>query len=422
MILDESLVLLRRAITFQHTNGLLTSVTDWTGRTVTYDYYDGVELGGSLNDLKSVTTPVVIGTPNDNDFPGKTTSYTYTSDSPGAPAAAGGSGSPYSDVQSYCRGYVWDCVEIFTTQQQQDCNNDPDSIWYSNYPKWCCRWVCRGGANGQPDTVDIDATFGQLYHNLLTITDAKGELILQNTYAEYSPLLGAADPLFDHIVSQEYGGDTFSFAYAPVADPEANNGAVRQTTVNNRMGQVKTLYYDPKNRLVMRWDYTGLVPDGSTVTPPLGVAPVRSGDPGEFVTTYEYNDDSRKTKITHPNGNVETFVYAFDVDPNIDRRLRGNLLTHAWSPGTHATPTIDQPTMIKETFTYWVGGGGCCGFNFVETHTDGRKNDPGESVTLNDTVNDYDNNGNRITTTHRDGGIEEWTYNESGQVLTHTLP
>ena len=60
-------------------NGLIQAVTDFTGRSVTYAYYDGIQPGGNFGDLKSVTTPPVIGTPHGNDFPlGKTTVYTYS--------------------------------------------------------------------------------------------------------------------------------------------------------------------------------------------------------------------------------------------------------------------------------------------------------------------------------------------------------
>ena len=63
------------------TDGRIASVTDSTGRAVTYAYYgSGGASGGSAGDLRSVTSPPVIGTPNGNDFPdGKTVTYTYTS-------------------------------------------------------------------------------------------------------------------------------------------------------------------------------------------------------------------------------------------------------------------------------------------------------------------------------------------------------
>lgn len=71
---------LDRDITIAYnTDGFISTVTDFIGRTVTYDYYDGIEPGGNFGDLKSCTGPAVTGTPNGNDFPnGKTTSYTYT--------------------------------------------------------------------------------------------------------------------------------------------------------------------------------------------------------------------------------------------------------------------------------------------------------------------------------------------------------
>ena len=71
---------LDREITVSYNEaGLIAAVTDFSGRSITYSYYDGIEPGGSFGDLKSVTSPAVIGTPNGNDFPdGKTTRYTYS--------------------------------------------------------------------------------------------------------------------------------------------------------------------------------------------------------------------------------------------------------------------------------------------------------------------------------------------------------
>ena len=58
--------------------GLIASVTDFIGRAVRYEYYRDGEAGGRAGDLKSVTRPAVVGTPNGNDFPnGKTTTFTY---------------------------------------------------------------------------------------------------------------------------------------------------------------------------------------------------------------------------------------------------------------------------------------------------------------------------------------------------------
>jgi RHS repeat-associated protein len=60
-------------------NGFVSTVTDFSGRQVTYAYYQNGDGGGAFGDLKSATGPAVTGTPNGNDFPsGKTTTYTYT--------------------------------------------------------------------------------------------------------------------------------------------------------------------------------------------------------------------------------------------------------------------------------------------------------------------------------------------------------
>jgi RHS repeat-associated protein len=68
--LDEINDTLGRTITLTYNGDRIETITDFAGRTVSYDYQDG--------DLMSVTTPVVIGTPNGNDFPsGKTTVYGY---------------------------------------------------------------------------------------------------------------------------------------------------------------------------------------------------------------------------------------------------------------------------------------------------------------------------------------------------------
>ncbi len=61
------------------------SFTDFTGRQVRYEHYLAGEPGGSFGDLKSVTSPEVVGTSTGNDFPsGKTTTYIYDEDRPDA--------------------------------------------------------------------------------------------------------------------------------------------------------------------------------------------------------------------------------------------------------------------------------------------------------------------------------------------------
>jgi RHS repeat-associated protein len=60
-------------------DGFIETVTDHTGREVRYEYYSIGDPGGSFGDLKSSTSPAVVGTVTGNDYPsGKTTVYTYS--------------------------------------------------------------------------------------------------------------------------------------------------------------------------------------------------------------------------------------------------------------------------------------------------------------------------------------------------------
>jgi hypothetical protein len=67
-----------RLYTLEWADGKIVKLIDFAGREVAYDYYKSGDSQGSAGDLKSVRTPVVVGTPGGNDFPdGKKTVYTY---------------------------------------------------------------------------------------------------------------------------------------------------------------------------------------------------------------------------------------------------------------------------------------------------------------------------------------------------------
>ena len=139
-------------------DGFIESVTDFAGRSVTYAHYDGVEVGGNFGDLKSVTTPPVMNTPNfpipagHDYFAGKKTTYTYST------------------------GFADD----------------------------------------------------RLNHNLLSITDPKGQTYLIN---EYDPTTDDNNLNFDRIVRQTWGntGDLIDLVYVPQVPDASNNFAVIKT-------------------------------------------------------------------------------------------------------------------------------------------------------------------------------------------------
>lgn len=330
-------------------NNRISTVTDFTGRQVMYTYYNGVEPGGGLHDLKSARSPIVVGTPNGNDFPaGKTSVYTYSA------------------------GFV----------------------------------------------------DNQLNHNLLTITDAKGQTYLTNVYdATTNPL----NLNYDRVVQQRWPGPVaqrIDFFYQTQAPGPANNNAVIRAIVNDRgtfnlqpptplMSNVREYFYDAANRVVMAREYTGRATADQPTTDVTNrpTNKLRATDPDYFETRWNYNVDSLVTLRTLPNLNTVANTYELALNPAADRRLRGNLRQTTRTAG----PLGGDQASITSSMTYEPGFGNCgCGGDFVKVHTDGRGNT---------TTHTYDIHGNRTHTDHRvGGGVEDWTYNFAGQVESHRLP
>jgi YD repeat-containing protein len=124
---------------------------------------------------------------------------------------------------------------------------------------------------------------------------------------------------------------------------------VTKTTVNDRVGNVRSFYYDGWHRLVIARDYTGR-PDGDGPTSidrglNLPGRPLRASDPAYFETRYEYNEDSLCTRILRPLGDSEQFVY--DTGSG-DPRFRGHLLQHVRLAG----PIGGDQREIAESFEY----------------------------------------------------------------------
>lgn len=315
--------------------GRIASVTDFLGRQVVYQYYGTGQPGGSQGDLKSARSPVVVGTPNGNNFvAGKTTTYTYS------------------------KGFADE----------------------------------------------------RLNHNLLSVTDPKGQTWLVN---EYAAVQDPSDLRFDRLLRQTRGhpGDVIDVTYAMVGTQGAPS---LLAIVNDAVGNVSEYRYDLLGRCLVRRDFTGRAdPDlPTTRTTNRPTNPLRPSDPAFFETRWSYNADSRATEVVHPNGNVTQNVYELELDPLAAPRSRGNLRERHGLPGTHV-PAGDQIALV-ELFEYDSGFGGCCGSNFVRLHTDARGNV---------TEHVYDASGNRIQTRQRIPSIvEDFTYNAFGQMTSHTHP
>ena len=325
----------RNTLVAYNPDGLIESVTDFIGRSVDYEYYDGIQPGGNIGDLKSVTGPAVVGTPNGNDFPlAKTTVYTYS--------------AGFADAR--------------------------------------------------------------LNHNLLTITDPKGQTFLSNTYASTTNP-GELD--FDRVAHQTWGdpGDNLDVVYLTQVPSEANGFAVSKAIVNDRVGNVSEHSYDALNRAVLHRVYAGRAPNPNGPTTENAnrpTNPLRPGDPSFFETRREYNEDALVTRVDYPNGNSTNNVYELELNPEAPRRSRGNLRELHQLPG----PLGGDQAEIVQLFQYDPAVN--FGHNYVTRHTDGRGNE---------TLHEYDAKGNRAHTQHRIPSIvEDWEWNSFGQVTAHIHP
>ncbi len=254
----------------------------------------------------------------------------------------------------------------------------------------------------------------RLNHNLLTITDPKGQTYLRNTYA------GTTDPdelLFDRVIRQAWGAsdDVTDMTYEVFVPSPEFGDAVLRAIVNDRVGNVSEHYFDKGNRLVLRRDFTGRAdPDRpTTASANRPKDKLRIDDPEFFETRFEYNADSLLQRRIQPNGNRIEFVYESDIDPLAEPEARGNLRARRFVPGTHS-PAGDQAEIV-ETFEYATGLGGCCGgFNFLTRHVDGRGHEK---------RHEYDDRGNRIRTLDRVAGVEQqFEYNLFGQRTVRIRP
>ncbi len=284
--------------------------------------------------------------------------------------------------------------------------------------------------NDFPDgkTVSYTYTSGfdddRLNHNLLTITDGRRNDPNDPTFGSgpflrnrYSASTDPSDLNYDRIVEQAWGeaDELIHFHYSALRPSPANGNSVIRAILNDRNGNVRETYYDSRNRMTRLIEFTGRA-DADQVTTPTMNRPsrkLRSSDPAFFVTSYEWNADAQMTRIVFPNGNEKRLIYESDLNPAASPRARGNLRQVIWSPGSHE-PVGDQEVIIQR-FEYQTDFNfGCCNFNFVSAHFDGRGNV---------TRYEYDERGNRVRTVHRIEGIEEdYTYNEFGQLTSRTLP
>ena len=249
----------------------------------------------------------------------------------------------------------------------------------------------------------------RLNHNLLTITDPKGRLILVN---EYHPTTDPAAFEFDRCVRQIWGGQPIDYFYTHETPSAANNNATVRCVTNDRVGNVQEYFYDGNNNCVMRHAYTGrALPDLPTdLTTNRPGPPLRPTDPPLFETRWTYNADAVLTQIVWPRGNITEYVID---DSNPDPRMRGNVLEERQTGGA-IQPAGDQD-ILTQAWTYLPGFGGALQREFATTYTDGRGNT---------TIFSFDPvTGARLQTQHPEPGVvETFQYDAFGRLTHHTHP
>ena len=303
--------------------GRIKSVEHENGQELSCDYYDGIEYGGDLHDLKSTSVE------------GRTTTYYY----------------PYGNL-----GVI--------NANGQDIAN----VIYDSEEK--VKELHKPGAE----------SFTKFYSTSLLVKEQKS-------------------------VSTT---DTFS---PPPLPPDT------KVIVNDPAGNVTEYLINAKNETINERKYTGRASrwTATTETENRPTNKLRPDDPNYVETSWRYNADSRPTETRHPNRNITQNVYQFDLDPNAPRLTRGNLRHRIRIPGLLGG---DHST-ITEQYEYKDDLGTCgCGNSLVTRYIDGNGNE---------TLHDYDDDGNRIRTTHVMPGpepdiIEEWRYNRYGQKTEHIHP
>lgn len=208
----------------------------------------------------------------------------------------------------------------------------------------------------------------QLNHNLLTITDPKGQEYLENKYNND-----------DRVYEQRYGEGSYKVSY------EEQPGGILKTTIIDRNNNTRIWYHNTLGNAIRKEVYT----DGGIIT-----------------TNLEHNADGERSRTIFPESN--SIEYTFD-STNPNRLSQGNLLE------VRRKSHLSEPDIVT-TFSYEPL------YNQVKTSTDARNN----TTTF---YFDAQGNVNRIlypTVTLPDGSPQivesNFQYNTYGQVVQATDP
>jgi YD repeat-containing protein len=205
---------------------------------------------------------------------------------------------------------------------------------------------------------------GRLNHNLLTITDARGQTWLTNTYSN-EPDDPDISLTFDRVVRQDVGGTndsgvsaggTVSFSYEPL-----NSGA---EPWNPDLKRRRAIITDP-NGNVSEHDMNA---NGHELTEVLRTRGLRADDPESFRTERRFDADGLLQQVDFAGGG--SVIYTYD-DAGEDRYRAGNLLEarHVADPARGDGHGGDQPDLVT-TYVYEPL------YNQLRSRTEPRGNEP----------------------------------------------
>jgi len=201
--------------------------------------------------------------------------------------------------------------------------------------------------------------------NLLTITDARGNAVLANTYGTDDQ----DEDHFDRLVKTRWGaaaGDTYEYWYESGEDLAGITGAAARTIVQDRKGHVTEYFYYEDNRLIVRREYEGVPANLEAPTTDSLNRPATT----YFETSFTWRPEGdHLDTITYPKGNTRTLRYETDNNPGKALTGAGGLLP----PGLGNLFEVESAgtgLSVSEQWTYGDYAGFYWSESFPETHTD----------------------------------------------------
>jgi phage tail-like protein len=173
-------------------------------------------------------------------------------------------------------------------------------------------------------TYSIGFADNRLNHNLRTVVDPAGKMLLQVTYADsFNP----DDVNFDRVSACTRGPNPPSlFTYTSQSPAPSNSWAVMKTICNDPVGNVTIDWSDSLNRGVIHRDLAARAVPGAVIGENnLPTAKLRDTDPDYWETRCTWNLDSLCTRVVWPAGNSDECVYERDLNPACSPRHKADI-------------------------------------------------------------------------------------------------